>query len=185
MVCGCFFHCHGLAYPFQSVFIILYGSYCVICNFVFCSFHLLYIFWLWYFIKWLYLPYLIISFHAFSPPSPSFSPLLYSLLSYKILCCPVGLELLGWSGLLASWVAELAAHTLCLAVVSFKNQVMILVKTCGLQELFRFFPFLHWCSVAWNGCIWILRKIFKQKFLLTVKFDPDFFFPFSHLSHRT
>lgn len=54
-------------------------------------------------------------------------------------------------------------------VLSFKNLTTVQVKTCGFQGMFRFSPFPP-----------ALRKIFRQKFPVTVKFDSDCFFPLSH-----
>lgn len=99
-----------------------------------------------------------------------FSPFTF-LLSYKVLLYyPVGLELLGWSGplVLDLWVAELWAH-IHPVLLSFKNLMTVQVKTCGFEGVFRFSPFPPG-----------LRKIFRQKFPVTVKFDSDCFFPLSH-----
>lgn len=75
-----------------------------------------------------------------------------------------------WSSclrLVNSWIVS--THTV---VLSFKNPTTVQVKTCGFRE----------CSDSPSLFPPALRKIFRQKFPVTVKFDPDCFFPLSHSS---
>lgn len=77
---------------------------------------------------------------------------------------------LKWSAcprLVNSWIVS--AHPV---VLSFKDPTTVQVKTCGFRE----------CSDSPSPFLPALRKIFRQTLPVTVKFDPDCFFPLSHFS---